>query len=177
MGKLRARTDKLVDIKTFSFHQIDCKGVKNVSRKIMPTTYLLIALILILLLHFVYPIASIFKGLWNLVGSVPLLLGIILNLLADQALKQHNTTVKPFQESNALIVDGVYGISRHPMYLGFVLILIGVSLLLGSVSPYVIVLLFAVFTEFVFIRPEEGMLESIFQEGWVQYKSKVRKWI
>ena len=139
--------------------------------------YLLIALILILLLHFVYPIASILKGPWNLIGLIPLLLGIILNLLADQALKQHNTTVKPFQESNALIVDGVYGITRHPMYLGFVLILIGVSLLLGSISPYVIVILFAVFVEFVFIRQEEEMLEDSFQEAWVQYRSKVRKWI
>jgi protein-S-isoprenylcysteine O-methyltransferase Ste14 len=147
------------------------------SRKIMPTTYLLFALILILLLHFIYPIASILTRPWNLVGLIPLLLGIILNLLADQALKQHNTTVKPFQESNALIVDGVYGITRHPMYLGFMLILIGVSLLLGTLSPYVVVIIFAVFVEFVFIQQEEEMLEDSFQEKWVQYKSKVRKWI
>ena len=143
----------------------------------MPTTYLLIALILILLLHFVYPIDSILTRPWNLAGLIPLLLGIILNLLADQALKQHNTTVKPFQESNALIVDGVYGITRHPMYLGFMLILIGVSLLLGTLSPYVVVTIFAVFVEFVFIQQEEEMLEDSFQEKWVQYKSKVRKWI
>jgi protein-S-isoprenylcysteine O-methyltransferase Ste14 len=74
-------------------------------------------------------------------------------------------------------VDGAYGISRHPMYLGFVLILIGVSLLVGSISPYIIVLLFAVLVEVVFIRGEEEMLEARFQEAWVQYRSKVRKWI
>ena len=147
------------------------------SKKIMPTTYLLIALVLILILHFSFPVSHVLIGLWKLIGLVPLLLGIILNLLADQALKQHNTTVKPFQESNALIVDGVYGITRHPMYLGFVLILIGISLLLGSISPYIIVIFFAVFVEFVFIRQEEEMLEDSFQEAWVQYKSKVRKWI
>jgi protein-S-isoprenylcysteine O-methyltransferase Ste14 len=146
-------------------------------RRIMPTTYLLIALILILILHFSFPVLHVFTGLWKLLGLAPLLLGIILNLRADQAIKQHNTTVKPFQKSNALIVDGVYGITRHPMYLGFVLILIGVSLLLGSISPYIIIILFAVFVEFVFIRQEEGMLEDSFQEAWVQYKSKVRKWI
>jgi protein-S-isoprenylcysteine O-methyltransferase Ste14 len=147
------------------------------SKKIMPTTYLLIALILILILHFGFPVSDVLMGLWKLIGLAPLLLGIILNLLADQALKQRNTTVKPFQESNALIVDGVYGMTRHPMYLGFVLILIGVSLLLGSISPYIIVIFFAVFVEFVFIRQEEEMLEDSFHEAWVQYKSKVRKWI
>jgi protein-S-isoprenylcysteine O-methyltransferase Ste14 len=158
-------------------HQILNTGMKSMSKKIMPTTYLLIALILILLLHFTYPIAHIIKGPWNLIGLIPLVLGIILNLVADRSLKQHHTTVKPFQESNALIVDGAYGISRHPMYLGFVLILIGVSLLVGSISPYIIVLLFAVLVEVVFIRGEEEMLEARFQEAWVQYRSKVRKWI
>jgi protein-S-isoprenylcysteine O-methyltransferase Ste14 len=146
-------------------------------RSVMPTTYLLVALILILLLHFILPLASILTGIWKLIGLVPLLVGIVLNILADQALKRHNTTVKPFKESNELIVDDVYGISRHPMYLGFVLILIGVSLLLGSLSPYVILLCFVVFMEFAFIRKEERMMEDTFKEAWGHYKSKVRKWI
>jgi protein-S-isoprenylcysteine O-methyltransferase Ste14 len=152
-------------------------GVKRMLRKVMPTTYLLVALVLILILHFSFPISHVLIGPLKLMGLVPLLLGIVLNLLADRALKQHNTTVKPFQESNALIVDGVYEVTRHPMYLGFVLILIGISILLGSISPYIIVILFAVFVEFVFIHREEKMLEERFQEAWVQYKSKVRKWI
>lgn len=146
-------------------------------KKLMPTTYLLCALVLLILLHFIYPIENILLGLWKLTGLAPLLLGILLNLAADQALKRYDTTVKPFQESQALIVEGVYGISRHPMYLGFILILIGVSLLLGSVSPFSIVFLFALWIEFAFIRTEEKMLEDKFQDRWVQYKSRVRKWI
>jgi protein-S-isoprenylcysteine O-methyltransferase Ste14 len=146
-------------------------------KRIMPTTYLLLALVLILFLHFIYPIDTILSGFWRLIGIAPLLLGILLNLAADQALKRYNTTVKPFQESQALIMEGVYGICRHPMYLGFVLILIGVVLLLGSVSPFSIVLLFTAWIEFVFIRTEEKMLEDRFQNTWVQYKSRVRKWV
>ena len=146
-------------------------------KKLMPTTYLLIALILILILHFTFPVSYILMGFWRFFGLVPVLLGILLNLIADRALKEYNTTVKPFQESNTLIIDGIYGVSRHPMYLGFVLILIGISLLLGSTSPYIIVIFFAVLIEFAFIQNEEKMLEEQFPEDWSKYKSNVRKWV
>ncbi len=45
------------------------------------------------------------------------------------------TTVKPFEESQALVTGGVFRISRNPMYLGMTLILLGVTLILGSVTP------------------------------------------
>ena len=144
-------------------------------KKLRPTTCLLCALVLLILLHFIFPIGNILPGLWKLTGLAPLLAGILLNLAADQALMRYDTTVKPFQESQALIVEGVYGISRHPMSLGFTLILIGVSLLLGSIWPFSIVFLFAAWIEFVFIRTEEKMLEDKCKDRSVQYKSRVRK--
>ena len=110
-------------------------------------------------------------------GLLPLILGVVLNLIADRDLKRSQTTVKPFQQSSTLITDGAYRISRHPMYLGFILILFGASLLLGSTSPYIVMIVFAILMELLFIREEERMLEEQFQEKWIQYKSKVRKWI
>ena len=63
------------------------------------------------------------------------------------------------------------------MYLGFVLILFGLSLLLGSISPYIVVMVFAILMDVVFIRVEERMLEAKFGDAWKAYKSKVRRWI
>ncbi len=146
-------------------------------KKIMPTTYLLISLILIILLHFLFPIAALVAPPWNLLGVIPLVLGVALNLIADGAFKQRGTTVKPFDESAVLITDGVFRISRHPMYLGFVLVLLGVALLLGSTSPYMIVLAFAVLMDIGFIRMEESMLEAQFPQEWLAYKSQVRRWL
>jgi protein-S-isoprenylcysteine O-methyltransferase Ste14 len=57
------------------------------------------------------------------------------------------------------LTEGVYGISRHPIYLGFVLILIGVATLLGSFMPLVVIPIFVVLMEVVFIQVEERMLE------------------
>lgn len=146
-------------------------------KKILPPTYLLVAIILILLLHFTFPVATFVLNPLNLIGLLPLLIGVALNLLADRDFKRFQTTVKPYEESATLLTEGVYRYSRHPMYLGFVLTLLGFSLLLGSISPYVVVLIFAILMEIVFIRVEETMLSETFPEEWRQYKSRVRKWI
>ncbi len=150
---------------------------RTMLKKVFPPTYLLVAIILILLLHFTFPVATIVRNPLNLIGLFPLLIGVALNLIADRDFKRYQTTVKPYEESATLLTEGVYRYSRHPMYLGFVLILLGISLLLGSISPYVVVLIFSILMELVFIRVEEDMLNETFQEEWRQYKSKVRKWI
>jgi protein-S-isoprenylcysteine O-methyltransferase Ste14 len=146
-------------------------------KRLLPTTYLLIALIMIVILHFSIPIIRLISLPWNLLGLVPLIIGIAINFAADGALHKAGTTVKPFQESSALITGSVYGISRHPMYLGFVLLLVGAAILLGSLSPWAIILIFIVLMEIIFIRVEEQMLETKFATDWLNYKRKVRKWI
>ncbi|MFZ2095172.1 MAG: isoprenylcysteine carboxylmethyltransferase family protein [Anaerolineales bacterium] len=147
------------------------------NRKVMPTTYLLIALLVMLILRFSQPLDQIIPTPWNFLGIVPLLLGIVINLFADKALHEANTTVKPFQESNALVTGGVYGFSRHPMYLGFVMVLIGVAILLGALAPWAIVAIFILLLEIVYIQVEERMLSEKFGSSWMDYKRKVRRWM
>ena len=146
-------------------------------KPILPPTYLLIAMLLLILLHFVLPIKAWLHIPWNLSGLVPLAVGVGLNLVADRAFKTRGTTVKPFEPSTALITNGAFAISRHPMYLGFVLILIGLGMLLGSITPYIVVIIFAILMEVVFIGREEQMMAEQFGEDWQQYKARVRRWI
>jgi protein-S-isoprenylcysteine O-methyltransferase Ste14 len=143
----------------------------------MPIAYLLVAILLCMGFHFLVPISYIIPSAWNLIGFVPLLLGIWLNISADRAFKRAGTTVKPFEESNALIQEGVFRLSRNPMYLGFVAILLGITILLRSISPYIVVFVFVILIDRMFIRNEEGMLEGKFGDEWEQYRSRVRKWI
>jgi protein-S-isoprenylcysteine O-methyltransferase Ste14 len=147
------------------------------TRTVLPPTYTLVAILLMLIFHFVFPYARIISLPWNLLGLLPLVAGVVLNLLADRAFHDADTTVKPFQESTTLITGGVFRISRHPMYLGFVLILIGVAILLRSLTPWVIVPFFIVVMELVFIRIEEKMLAEKFGLEWVAYQKRVRRWI
>lgn len=149
----------------------------QMKKPILPPTYLLIAMLILILLHFVLPLGTSLRIPWNLVGLAPLIAGVVLNLVADRAFKQRATTVKPFEPSTVLITEGAFAISRHPMYLGFVLILIGLAMLLGSISPYIVVIPFAILMEVVFIGREEQMMAEQFGEDWKQYKARVRRWI
>jgi protein-S-isoprenylcysteine O-methyltransferase Ste14 len=143
----------------------------------MPTTYLLVAILLCIGLHFLIPIGQLIPSPWNFVGIIPIIFGIWINLSADRGLKVAQTTVKPFEESNRLLQNGAYGISRNPMYLGFESILIGITFLLGTISPLLVVLTFPYLINRFFIRIEEQMLETKFSDEWGQYKSRVRKWL
>jgi protein-S-isoprenylcysteine O-methyltransferase Ste14 len=127
--------------------------------------------------HLVIPGNRIIPAPWNLLGLVPAVGGIIINVVADRAFRIAQTTVKPFKESKALITTGAYRISRHPMYLGFALVLFGVAALLRSLTPFFVIPVFVILMERVFISIEEKMLREQFGQDWLEYKSKVRRWI
>jgi protein-S-isoprenylcysteine O-methyltransferase Ste14 len=130
-----------------------------------------------IVLHLVYPSFSYWTFPLNLVGIVPLVLGALLNLAADREFKVHNTTVKPFEKSSALITAFPFSVSRHPMYLGMLLVLIGVAWLLGTVSCTIPVLAFAVVVARVFVPAEERMLAATFGDKWQSYRKQVHRWI
>ncbi len=147
------------------------------SKKLQPPTYLLLTILVMIAFHWLLPLSQIVPGLWRLTGLMPLAAGISLNIVADRAFQRAGTTVKPFEASTTLITTGVFRISRHPMYLGFVLILLGVALLLGSLTPWLVIPIFAILIDRVFIQVEERMLAEQFGQDWSTYKAGARRWL
>jgi protein-S-isoprenylcysteine O-methyltransferase Ste14 len=150
---------------------------KTPHNKLLPPTILLITLLLMLGLHFLFPVFRIIPALWNLLGLLPVTVGIAINYLADESFKRARTTVNPFLQPNTLVTSGVFEISRNPMYLGFVLILIGVAILLGSLTPFGVIPLFVWLITVRFIHIEEKNLAANFGLEWSAYKVKVRRWL
>lgn len=147
------------------------------TKKVLPPTYLLAFVLAMMALRLFLPGRQIMGLPWALLGLLPAVLGLALSIVADQAFKRHGTTVKPFEESTALVTSGAYAISRHPMYLGFTLILVGLAIIMGALMPFLAVPLFVVLMELVFIRTEEQMMEARFNQSWRDYKKKVRRWL
>jgi len=146
-------------------------------RELMPTTWLLVGLISEALLYFVVPGARLMAAPWILLGLVPMAIGIWINLAADKAFHVTSTTVKPLESSSALVRDGVFGVTRNPMYLGFVLILLGEALLFGSLTPFAVVVAFVIVMDRMYIAREEGMLAEDFGGDWTSYAAKTRRWL
>ena len=143
----------------------------------MPPTYFLVLLILSILFHFVFPLKKIISFPYNYIGALLILIGIVLNLWADAIFKKSKTTVKPHLMPSSFEVSGPFRISRHPMYLGMLLILLGASILSRSLITFIFPILFIIIMEIKFIPMEEKNMKKTFGKDYLEYKKRVRRWI
>ena len=143
--------------------------------KIFPPTHFYIYLIISILLHYALPLKQIINYPFYLIGFLLFMIGAGLNVWADQLLKKYKTTVKPNEKPTALIETGAFKISRHPMYLGMALILLGAGFILGSITSFIGVVLFVTAMEIAFIPKEEKNLQEEFGERFENYRKKVRR--
>lgn len=145
--------------------------------KYLPPSYFIIYFISSIVSSLLIPISTILNTPITYSGMVFIIFGIILNVWSDSIFKLRKTTVKPFEKSFFLITDGPYHISRHPMYLGFVSILLGTSIILGKLSAFLFPVLMVITLEKKFIPYEEKNLERSFGKKYLTYKHRVRRWI
>lgn len=112
-------------------------------------------------------------------GAVIGLLGLSISLAGVLAFKRASTTVDPRRpaETSTLVTSGIYRHSRNPMYVGVLLILLGWAVSLGNPLSALCALAFVAYITRYQILPEERLLLGKFGAEFLEYKSKVRRWI
>jgi protein-S-isoprenylcysteine O-methyltransferase Ste14 len=146
-------------------------------KRILPPILLLICISVMCLLYILIPFMRIATYPLNLLGVFLILIGIRIAYVGSNMFKSIGTTEMTFGQPSTLVTDGIYKITRNPMYLGLTQILIGTAIILSSITPFIIVIIFIVITNKVYIGYEEKVLEEKFGEEYVIYKTKVRRWI
>ncbi len=63
------------------------------------------------------------------------------------------------------------------MYLGMALAVLGLGLVFGSATPFLVVAVFPLIVDRLHIAPEEAALDAAFGGDWRGYASRVRRWI
>lgn len=113
------------------------------------------------------------------IGAPLIILGGGLALAGVMQFRRAHTTVDPRDpaKASALVTDGVYGFTRNPMYLGFVLMLAGWVAILASPALVALVGLYAVYLDKVQIPPEEAALKAHFGAAFDDYAARVRRWV
>jgi len=147
------------------------------AKGIMPPTYLIILLVLSISLHFIFPMVKFIFSPYNYLGFVLIAFGSAVNLWADSIFKKKKTTIKPHELPRFFIAFGPFKMSRHPMYLGMLSILLGVAIFLGSLVSFIFQVAFIVLMETLFIPTEERNMENQFGKEYLKYKKRVRRWI
>ena len=112
-------------------------------------------------------------------GLLLMVLGGAVALAGVMQFRRAHTTVDPREpnRTTSLVTDGVYRFSRNPMYLGFVLMLIGWAVVLGSPATTALAALYAVYLDRMQIPPEEAVLKAHFGGAFDAYSARVRRWI
>ncbi|WP_320827445.1 isoprenylcysteine carboxylmethyltransferase family protein [Reinekea sp.] len=147
---------------------------------ILPPALGLLMMLGVFSAHFIKPVAILLHHPFNYIGLIPIALGSLLNLLADREFRLKGLTQLPLgsaPNATVLVTSGVYRFSRNPSYLGLVLIIAGIALWVGSLSPWLVVLLFPLCLYKSYIQLEEDELLARFGQRYRQYRQLVPRWI
>lgn len=107
------------------------------------------------------------------------LCAMAITFLAIYGFKSVKTTVDPLKPEKAsqLVTEGIYTLSRNPMYLALLILLTAWAIFLNSPLSLLVIIFFVWFlTEFQ-IKPEEEALTEKFGEAYTSYVSRVRRWL
>ena len=105
------------------------------------------------------------------------LLGFGIMIRAWWLFRQHETAICPTAETSSFITDDIYALTRNPMYLGMLLIMLGIALLVGSWLFYFTASVYALILNHVFCRYEEQKLLHQYGDLYAAYAARVRRWL
>lgn len=110
---------------------------------------------------------------------VPLVIGILLAAPAIAAFFRAKTTINPIaiSEASTLVQDGVFRVTRNPMYLGLALLLVAWANFLARPLAFLGPILFVLYITRFQIVPEERVLRAKFGAAFENYAHRVRRWI
>jgi protein-S-isoprenylcysteine O-methyltransferase Ste14 len=145
--------------------------------RVLPPVYLLVAVVAMIALNYLLPVRQIVPGWWRWLGAVPIVAGLGVVLWVATLFSRHKTTIKPGEVSTHLIAEGPFRFSRNPIYLSMILVLIGLAVVLGGLTPWFVIPLFVVVIMWNIIPVEEAMLAEVFGDEYAQYRARVRRWI
>lgn len=145
--------------------------------RLPPPKYLNLVLGLQVVLHFVVPIRRVVLWPYSCLGIVFIALGTVVNIWAVQSLNERNTTLEFHGTATALVTDGPYRISRNPLYLGAILVSLGLAVLLGSLTAFLFPLALLWILNGFYVPREERALKTRFGTPYLDYRCRVRRWL
>ncbi len=112
-------------------------------------------------------------------AAVVALIGVSFDIAGIVSFYRAKTTVNPLRphKTSSLVSTGVYRVTRNPMYVGLLFLLIAWAIYLSSAWALLGPLAFVLYMNRFQIGPEEKVLGVLFGDEYEDYKRKVRRWI
>jgi len=118
---------------------------------------------------------SLEVGVW--LGRGLLVFAIALALAAVWRLKRANTGVDPRKTTTRLVTDGVFSVTRNPIYVAMTLFVVGVACYGNSLWVLLCAAPIGYALQKCAIEPEERYLAAKFGKAYLDYTARVRRWV
>lgn len=144
---------------------------------LLPPRLFLIALIAMALFGTLLPGPRLLDEPVRWFGLLPLAAGGWLTVASGLRFHRSGTNIKTFDPPTRIVTDGFFRWTRNPMYLGFVLMAVGVAVLFGTAMPLLIAAAFAVICDRWYVRFEERAMRTAFGDAYDAYCRSTRRWV
>jgi protein-S-isoprenylcysteine O-methyltransferase Ste14 len=144
--------------------------------KIHPPLLAGVLVLVTLALHFMLP-EQRFVGWYQVIGLIIFGIGVAMMFFAAAIFQARETTRNPYGEPTKFVVQPPYTWTRNPMYLSFVMVLLGLAIFFESIAMLLAPAVFFAVIDRIVIPREEETMERLFGLDYVAYKDRVRRWL
>jgi protein-S-isoprenylcysteine O-methyltransferase Ste14 len=113
----------------------------------------------------------------QLVGLLIVAGGVALMVYAAALFAARETTKTPYGNPTSFVVVMPYTFTRNPMYLGLATLLMGFAVFFASFAILLAAVIFFVVIDRAVIPREEQTMEWLFGQQYLDYKTRVRRWL
>ena len=145
--------------------------------KIHPPVLTVIFIVIAYLAKRTIPLQFVVSNTVENIGFGLVVVGFLFGVASFLVFRKARTTLNPHGQVAAIVSDGIYRFTRNPIYLGFLLMVIGLPLNSGSYWGVVLAPVFVMSMNRLVIEKEEAYLEKKFKDVYTSYKSRVRRWL
>ena len=149
----------------------------DISPMVHPPIVALMILVMAYSLKRFVPLAYTPPEFLQVIGLALTFVGSVLGIGAFIEFRKAHTTLNPHGSAKHLVTSGVYRFTRNPIYLGFLLMVIGLPLNSGSYWGLVMAPFYMMTMTHFIIEKEEAYLERKFGKAYASYTSRARRWL
>ena len=131
--------------------------------------------IIIISSYYLLPPIKIFS-IPTIIGSLMIVLALIIFVKASRAIKKHKTTIFPDGIPSFLVEEGIFQLSRNPIYLAMIILMIGISIVCQNIAGFIFPVIFYSWINKRWIFEEERNLKKAFGKKYLDYCTKVPRW-
>lgn len=142
-----------------------------------PPVMLLVMILVGFALEQLWPL-TIGVGQWSwLIGPIVAASAIVVFIWAVLTMQRGGGSIPTGEPTEAILSSGPYRFSRNPIYLSMVMLLIGIGFWAASFWFLLLAVIAVLLFNWCVISREEIYLERKFDEEYLSYKSRVRRWL